>query len=65
MNEDKIKGQWKQFIGKLKVKWGKLIDDDFQVVEGNCDYLVGKIQECYGIVCDEVEKQLKEFDCEL
>ena len=22
MNEDKIKGQWKQLSGKLKAKWG-------------------------------------------
>ncbi|MCA8152553.1 CsbD family protein, partial [Burkholderia contaminans] len=27
MNEDKIKGQWKQLSGKLKAKWGKLTDD--------------------------------------
>lgn len=62
MNEDIIKGQWKQFGGSIKQKWGKFIDNDFIVVEGNFEYLVGKVQECYGIVCDEVEVQVCEFE---
>ena len=33
MNEDKIKGQWKQLAGKLKTKWGKLTDDDVKITE--------------------------------
>ena len=62
MNEDKIKGQWKQLTGKVKGKWRKLTDDDLAVAEGNRDYLVGKIQERYGIARDEAERQLKDFD---
>ncbi|BBA40041.1 CsbD family protein [Burkholderia seminalis] len=65
MNEDKIKGQWKQLSGKLKAKWGKLTDDDLKVADGNREYLAGKIQERYGIARDEAEKQLKDFDREL
>lgn len=65
MNEDKIQGQWKQLSGKLKAKWGKLTDDDLAVADGNREYLIGKLQERYGIARDIVEKQLKEFDREL
>ncbi|AEA61026.1 MULTISPECIES: CsbD family protein [Burkholderia] len=62
MNEDKIKGQWKQLAGKLKAKWGKLTDDDLKVLDGNREYLAGRIQERYGIARDEVDKQLNDFD---
>jgi uncharacterized protein YjbJ (UPF0337 family) len=62
MNEDKIKGQWKQLTGKLKAKWGKLTDDDLKVLDGNREYLAGRIQERYGIARDEVDKQLNDFD---
>ena len=62
MNDDKIKGQWKQLSGKLKAKWGKLTDDDLQVAEGNTEYLAGKIQERYGIAKDEAEKQLADWE---
>ena len=28
MNEDRVKGNWKQLKGKVKEQWGKLTDDD-------------------------------------
>ena len=62
MNDDKIKGQWKQIAGKVKEKWGKLTDDDMKVAEGNAEYLAGKIQERYGIAKDEAKKQVDEFN---
>lgn len=62
MNEDKIKGQWKQLAGKLKAKWGKLTHDDIDIAEGNSEYLAGKIQERYGVARDEAHKQVKDFD---
>ena len=65
MNEDKIKGQWKQLAGKAKAKWGKLTDDDLKVSEGNSEYLAGKIQERYGLARDEAKKQVKDFSSQL
>lgn len=62
MNEDKIKGQWKQLVGKLKARWGKLTDDDLAVADGNAEYLAGKLQERYGIARDEAARQIREFD---
>jgi len=62
MNEDKIKGQWKQLAGKLKAKWGKLTDDDLKQAEGNSEYLAGRLQEHYGIARDEARKQIKEIE---
>lgn len=62
MNEDKLKGQWKQLHGKLKSRWGRLTDDDIDVANGNAEYLVGKLQERYGIAKDEAMKQLRDFN---
>jgi uncharacterized protein YjbJ (UPF0337 family) len=61
MNDDKIKGQWKQLSGKLKAKWGKLTDDDLKTADGNSEYLEGRLQERYGIARDEAKKQIREF----
>ncbi len=61
MNWDQVEGKWKQYAGKAKEKWGKLTDDDIEVVRGRRDQLVGKIQERYGIVREEAEKQVDEF----
>ena len=53
MNWDRVEGNWKQFTGKVKEKWGKLTDDDLQVINGQQDQLVGRIQERYGVAKDE------------
>ena len=58
MNEDRIKGQWKQLAGRIKEKWGKLTDDDLTIAEGNSQYLAGKVQERYGIAKDEAQRQV-------
>lgn len=62
MNDDKLKGQWKQLHGKLKAQWGKLTDDDLAVADGNVEYLAGKLQERYGIARDEARKQVEAFN---
>lgn len=62
MNEDRTKGNWKQFKGKLKEKWGKLTDDELDVAEGRRDQLIGKVQEKYGLARDEAERQYDELE---
>lgn len=62
MNEDRIGGNWKQFKGKVKEKWGDLTDDDMTVVEGKRDQLVGKIQERYGYAKDQAENEVKDWE---
>ena len=59
MNWDRIQGNWKQLKGEIKTKWGKLTDDEFDVIAGQRDKLVGKIQERYGCTKDDAEKQVK------
>lgn len=58
MNWDRIEGNWKQIKGSVHEKWGKLTDDDFELIEGRREHLSGKIQERYGIARDEAEKQI-------
>ncbi|ODU46278.1 CsbD family protein [uncultured Aquimonas sp.] len=65
MNSDRIKGKWKQLTGRMKSEWGRLTDDDLAYVEGHRDYLVGKVQERYGIARDKAEEQVKRFESSL
>ena len=62
MNWDRIEGNWKQVVGKAKAQWGKLTDDDLDVVAGRREQLAGRIQERYGIAKDEVEKQIADWE---
>ena len=62
MNWDRIEGNWKQAKGKIKEQWGKLTNDHLDMVAGQRDQLVGKIQECYGVARDEAERQVKDWE---
>jgi len=62
MNWDTVKGDWKQFQGKVKEQWGKLTDDDLNRIEGRRDQLAGAIQKRYGIEKDEAERQVAAFE---
>lgn len=61
MNKDQLEGNWKQFKGKIKEQWGKLTDDDLDVIAGKKDQLLGKIQERQGLAKEEAEKQFEEW----
>jgi uncharacterized protein YjbJ (UPF0337 family) len=62
MNSDRMQGQWKQLKGKIKTQWGKLTDDDLDVISGQKDQLVGRIQERYGIQKDEAQRQVEKWN---
>ena len=58
MNRDQIEGKWKQLRGSVKEQWGKLTDDDLDIIAGNHDQLVGKIQERYGVAKEDAEHRV-------
>jgi len=62
MNSDQLQGKWKQMKGSVKERWGKLTDDDINVIDGKHDQLVGKIQERYGIAREAAQKQVDEWN---
>jgi uncharacterized protein YjbJ (UPF0337 family) len=61
MNWDRIEGNWKQLKGKARVQWGKLTDDQLDVIGGKREQLVGRLQEQYGLGKDEAERQVDRF----
>jgi uncharacterized protein YjbJ (UPF0337 family) len=65
MNWDRIEGQWKQYKGQVQQRWGKLTDDDLDVIDGKREELVGRLQKRYGQTRDELESQVDEWSREL
>ena len=61
MSWDKVEGSWKQLMGNVKERWGKLTDDDLTQIDGKRDQLAGKLQERYGYAKDRVEQELSDF----
>jgi uncharacterized protein YjbJ (UPF0337 family) len=61
MNAEQIKGQWKQVKGEIRKQWGKLTDDEIEMIAGERDILIGKLQEKYGYSKEEAQRQVDRF----
>jgi uncharacterized protein YjbJ (UPF0337 family) len=61
MNWDTIQGEWKQLSAQVKIRWAKLTDDDVTKMSAKKDELVGAIQQRYGVMREEAEKQVDEW----
>jgi uncharacterized protein YjbJ (UPF0337 family) len=59
MDWNRIEGNWKQFKGQAKEKWGRLTDDDLDVINGRQEQLEGKIQERYGLAKDDAKREVE------
>ena len=61
MNEDIVSGKWNQLKGEIKKQWGKLTDDELDIIDGQRDKLLGKMQEKYGYARFDAERELDNF----
>jgi uncharacterized protein YjbJ (UPF0337 family) len=61
MNWDQIEGKWKQSKGRIRERWGRLTDDDLEIISGQRDQLVGLLQQRYGFIKEAAEEQVNEF----
>lgn len=61
MNWGQIEGKWKQSKGRIQERWGRLTDDDLEVIAGKREQLVGLLQERYGFIQEAAEEQVNQF----
>lgn len=61
MNDDMLKGKWKQLSGGIKQQWGKLTDDTLTQIDGSREKFVGKLQELYGYTKEQAEGAVDEY----
>ena len=62
MNWDEAQGKWTELRGTVREQWGKLTDDDLEVISGRRDKLVGKLLQRYGSTKESVEAEVKAFE---
>jgi uncharacterized protein YjbJ (UPF0337 family) len=61
MNWDQIEGNWTKAKGKLRQQWGKLTDDDIDIINGKRQELAGRLQERYGYQKEQAEQAIDEW----
>lgn len=48
MNENVLKGKWREIKGEVQKAWGKLTDDELEKTKGDMNTIGGLIQQKYG-----------------
>lgn len=58
INEDILKGKWKEIKGEIITQWGNLTDNELDKSSGNMLTIAGLIQQRYGAKREEVLERL-------
>ena len=61
INEQTVRGDWNQFKGEVKEKWGEVTDDDLDRAAGNFDQLIGLLQQKTGETRAAIEQSLEQM----
>lgn len=61
MNREIIQGNLRQLKGMVLTQWGRLVDDDFLVLEGRQEYWEGEMMEAKGIALDESARRERRY----
>src|SRR5579862_8657315 len=61
MTSNELEGKWNQVKGSVRQKFGKLTDDDLQVIAGKKDRFIGKLQERYSLSHEQAQHELDTF----
>jgi len=61
VNQQVLQGNWNEIKGALRTKWGSLTEDDFAIVNGSMERLVGLIQRKTGEARESVEQFLEQL----
>lgn len=62
MDWDRISGNWEHWRGRIRDRWGRLTEDQLDVIAGQRDQLAGQIEVSYGLSRDEAERQLRTWE---
>lgn len=53
-----IERQWSELDSEVRAGWLKLTDDDLTYIAGSKQRLIGKVQERYGVLEQEADRQV-------
>ncbi len=58
MQWTEVQGNWEAAKGHVRQYWGKMGDEDVDIVQGSRDRLRGRIQMLYGVDAQEADRQI-------
>ena len=59
---NKIAGNWDQYSGEFRRRWGLLTDYDLEEIRGERNLLIGKLQERYGYTAEDASRKVEDWE---
>jgi len=61
MDWDQVRTKWPQMRGQLRHRWGRLTEEDLDVIAGHGDVFIGRVAERYSVDRQEAQKRIEEW----
>ena len=61
MTWDLLQTKWTQMRGPLRHRWGRLTEDDLDIIAGHRDIFIGRVQERYSVSKGEAQQRIEEW----
>lgn len=61
INTEKLEAKWQEAVGKMKQKYGEVIDDDIVRAKGVTDEVVGKLRSKLNKTEEEIRNELDDL----
>lgn len=61
LNENTLKGKWREIKGDIQKSWGKLTDDELEKTKGDLKAISGLLQQKYGATQESYSKKISDI----
>ena len=61
MDWDRLQAKWPQMRGALRHRWGRLTEDDLDMIAGHRESFISRVQERYSIPRLEAQQRIEEW----
>lgn len=62
MDWEATRGDWDRIRGRLRARWARLTEDDFDAIAGSREQLLGRLRATYGLTEERAESELRNWE---
>lgn len=61
LNQNILKGKWKELKGEFRKAWGNITDDEYERFHGDADGVAGLVQKKCGLSQEEARRKINDI----
>lgn len=61
MDWNQLQAAWPRMRGQLRHRWGRLTEDDLDIIAGQREVFIGRVEERYSVGREEARQRIEEW----